>query len=219
MTSNRDETRSPDCEFETNFDLNALPAGTLFGVDIQSLFSGERIIQDAHPAGTTLSIMNHSLVNREKIVQEDIRNTKFKAVLSSVTYGTFDSAPACLVVFDFSFHFPVHSRSRFTYAGIAVKFGQATGATFPKIDPYNPKKDPIIRVFAPVEVWGQAKVKQEHTTWALSIPIVASTPFGGEVGVEVGGGVNKNVDTDHRMTMAGMKYSDDDHLGDSVVIW
>ena len=174
---------------------------------------------DPH-SGATLRIENAGLVNREKIASSAIGNTRFSARLSSVTYGTLSTAPACLVVFDFAFAFRASSRARFTRADIAVEFAQARDAAFSAIEGIDPLTDPVVRMFAPVELWGVAKKVRETRTWNFTVPVMVSTPMGVEAGVEVGREAGKEVDVDRRMNVRGDTYSDERHvMGDNLVEW
>jgi hypothetical protein len=170
-------------------------------------------------SGQLLKIENKGIVNREKIVQAEIHNTRFKATLVSVTYGTYDGLPACLLLIDYSFFFRIATLSRFIFAKVHAKLSQVTDANFTRPDSYDCTQDPVMKLYAPKEVWGQSKIVQQKRTWALTVPVVTNT-FGVEAGVTVNGGVEKNVDRDHRMNILGDTLSDDDHVnGDNEVEW
>jgi hypothetical protein len=187
---------------------------------------------DPH-SNATLHISNSNLVNREKITQQTISSTRFSARLSSVTYGTLPSSsptpvpePACLVVIDFAFSFRAGTRARFTRADIAVIFGQAADPAFSPLPP--PKDgaspaldDPVVRLFAPVQLWGVATVQHESRLWRVGMPVTAQAP-GGVVqgGVEVSRESGKEVDIGKRMNVRGELIGDDAHVdGDNGVEW
>jgi hypothetical protein len=170
-------------------------------------------------SGQLLKIENKGNVNREKVTQDEIHNTRFKATLVSVTYGTYDGSPACLLLINYSFFFQIATLSRFVFAKIHAKFSQVTDAQFTKPDSYDCGQDPVVKLYAPREVWGQSKVVQQKRTWALTVPVVANI-HGVQAGVTVNGGVEKNVDRDHRMNILGDTLSDDNHVsGDNEVQW
>ncbi|KAF5258205.1 hypothetical protein FOXYS1_11234 [Fusarium oxysporum] len=172
---------------------------------------------NAHQA---FRVRNQGVVNRDKILQHEVHNTRLKATLGSVTYGTFESTPVCLLIFHFSFSFRVASLSRFVLAKIRTEFCQATDSRFTKPDQYDPTQDPVVKLFAPVQIWGQRKVVQGKRSWGLSVPIMASTPIGGQAGFTINGGVEKSTDRDHRMNIQGDKHSDEEHVnGDNKVEW
>lgn len=183
--------------------------------DIQTEFEFDKT------AGTTLGgIKNKGKTNREKVTAASIKRTSFKCTLDRVQYGTYDSAPACLIEFDFWFHFENTSKSRLrcTTAFIEIVFTQTADNSFTPPPNAAPDDDPVVVLFGPAKVWGLMKSVTEKQTHILMLPFLIKST-GVETGVQYVNTQQSQLEVDHRMNIQGSTIGDAEHSRDNIVRW
>lgn len=172
-------------------------------------------------AGTTLGgIKNKGKTNREKVTAASIKHTSFKCILDRVQYGTYDLKPACLIEFDFWFHFENKSKSRLrcTTAFIEIVFTKTTDEKFTPLPNHSPDDDPVVVLFGPAKVWGLMKSVTEKQTHLLMIPFLIKSDSI-DTGIKyVNTHQSENV-VDHRMNIQGSTIGDAEHSRDNIVRW
>jgi hypothetical protein len=140
------------------------------GIEIGLIFSDD--------SDTLLSIKNDERVNRALATQEHIGRTSYSAYLQHVQYGTYQGKPACLLGIDFSFRFPPKASSRFTYAEVEVTFEKALNIKDPLLRSTDASLDPVVANFAPKEILGLVKDRENKKSFEIEVPIVFQVPFG-----------------------------------------
>lgn len=125
-----------------------------------------------------LGIRNDERVNRALATQETIGRTSYSAYVRHVQYGTYENRPASLVGIDFAFRFPPRANSRFSSAEVEVTFEKALDTSKPSLRSTDASLDPIVANFAPKDILGQAKERENKTAFRLEVPIVFNAPFG-----------------------------------------
>lgn len=183
--------------------------------DIQTEFELDKT------AGTTLGgIKNKGKTNREKVTAASIKHTSFKCTLDRVQYGTYDSAPACLIEFDFWFHFENTSKSRLrcTTAFIEIVFTQTTDSNFTPPATAAPDDDPAVVLFGPAKVWGLTKSVTEKQTHLVMLPFLIKST-GVDMGVQYVNTRESELEVDHRMNIQGSTVGDAEHSRDNIVRW
>lgn len=172
-------------------------------------------------ASTTLGgIKNKGKTNREKVTAASIKHTSFKCTLDRVQYGTYDSAPACLIEFDFWFHFENRSKSRLrcTTASIEIIFTKTADKNFTPLPNPSPDDDPVVVLFGPAKVWGLVKSVTEKQTHLLMLPFLLRTT-GLETGIQYVNTNHSEIEVDHRMNIQGSTIGDAEHSRDNIVRW
>jgi len=185
---------SLNADFETEFDLDE---------------SSDAILRVNHDGMSR---------NREKITADDLRSTGFKARLTHVQYGTYNSQPAVLLRFKFEFRYRNESVRRFKRATIKLTLEETKDESLKDPEPRKYENDPHIVIIGPVQVCGEVKTEDSKRTWNVSVPIQYEN-FGVTAGPEFGFGEERNWNQDHRMWINGYRTSDDDHYKDNEVTW
>lgn len=140
------------------------------GIEIDLIFSDD--------SDTQLGIKNDERVNRALATQEHIGRTSYSAYIQHVQYGTYHGKSACLLGIDFSFRFPPKAGSRFTYAEVEVTFEKALDIKDPLLRSTDASLDPIVVNFAPKEIFGVVKDRENKKSFEIEVPIVFQVPFG-----------------------------------------
>lgn len=172
-------------------------------------------------AGTTLGgIKNRGKTNREKVTAASIKHTSFKCTLARVQYGTYDFKPACLIEFDFWFHFENKSKSRLrcTTAFIEIVFTKTADENFTTPPGYSPDDDPVVVLFGPAKVWGLMKSALEKQTHLLMAPFMIKSS-GVDTGIQYVNSHESEIQVDHRMNIQGSTVGDAEHSRDNIVRW
>ncbi|KAF3905311.1 hypothetical protein ABW20_dc0100372 [Dactylellina cionopaga] len=166
-----------------------------------------------------LGISNNDQINREKITAKEIGSTSFKATLTTVQYGVYNSEAACFLLFDLHFSFIPSTRTRYVYAHVDMEFTSCDNSKLTLSEPYKPEDDPAVAAVIPGELWGKVKESKEKTLWQFSIPALFQTPIGLQTGIEFEGGAEKETRRDHRMSVIASITGDDDHIRDNCLDW
>jgi hypothetical protein len=170
-------------------------------------------------SGSTLKIRHEGEGNREKITADRIHNTKFSAKLSTVQYGTWKTEQAVLVVFAFHFGFKNEKRDRYTSATITVEFEETRNTKLEKPPIKNPKNDPEVKFFAPVQICGTISKEGVKRQWNFEGRLGYQIPLGPDLGVKPAFNKESTTEKNRRMWITGETDSDDDHRYDNKVTW
>lgn len=173
----------------------------------------------AEDSDPVLGIKNNERINRALATQEHIGRTSYSAYLRHVQYGTYQGKPACLLGVDFSFRFPTKAHSRFTSAEIEVTFEKAVDIKDPSIRSNDPTLDPIVANFAPKEILGLVKERDNKKSFEIEVPVVFQVPFG-STGLSAKWSHETAVTEEGRSEVHGDFAQDDDHAdGANSVTW
>lgn len=146
--------------------------------DAQSFSRGYDADLVFSPDDETLGIQNHERVNRSLATHEHIGRTGYSAYLRHVQYGTYQSRPACLVAVEFSFRFPPKANSRFSSAEVEVTFEKALDRNKPARRCTDASLDPIVANFAPKQLFGQVRERENSNAFEVEVPVTFELPFG-----------------------------------------
>ncbi|KAK6352224.1 hypothetical protein TWF730_009054 [Orbilia blumenaviensis] len=115
-------------------------------------------------------------VTRDTITEVEISKTYLSARVAQVSYGTYKSRSAAIIVVDFVFHSSDHRRQRFKDAEIEIDFTQEGG--FGRAGDANSTAVIPISVaqFAPKLIYGEKKA--EDVTWGLDLSVGANLVAG-----------------------------------------
>jgi len=181
------------------------------GIEIDLIFSDDY--------DTQLSIKNDERVNRALATQEHIGRTSYSAYVQHVQYGTYQGKPACLLAIDFSFRFPPKASSRFTYAEVEVTFEKALDMKNPLLRSTDASLDPIVVNFAPKEILGVVKDRENKKSFGIEVPIVFQVPFG-SAGLSAKWSHETTLTEEGRFELHGDLAQDDEHDdGANSVVW
>ncbi|KAK6499037.1 hypothetical protein TWF481_011606 [Arthrobotrys musiformis] len=118
---------------------------------------------------------NHlGTVTRDTVTEVEISKTYLSARVAQVSYGSYKSRPAAIIVIDFVFHSSDHKRQRFKDATIEIDFTQDFGRDG---DEFTTAVVPVsIAQFAPKLIYGEKKA--EDVTWGLDLSVGANLVAG-----------------------------------------
>ncbi|KAF3135283.1 hypothetical protein TWF569_009950 [Orbilia oligospora] len=115
-------------------------------------------------------------VTRDTITELEISKTYLSARVAQVSYGTYKSRPAAIIVLDFVFHSSDHRRQRFKDATIEIDFTQEGGLGRAGDAETTAVVPVCIAQFAPKLVYGEKKA--EEVTWGLDLSVGANLVAG-----------------------------------------
>jgi hypothetical protein len=166
-----------------------------------------------------LRIENNGRVNRSLATQEQIGKTGYSAYVRHVQYGTYDGKSACLVGLDFAFRFPPRAGSRFSTAEIEVTFEKAIDPQDPSVRCKDPSLDPIVANFAPKQMLGKVRERNDSMSVGVEVPITLGLPFA-SAGVTPSWSRDTTKTQEGRAELYGNLAQDDDHDdGANSVTW
>jgi hypothetical protein len=167
-----------------------------------------------------LGIRNQERVNRCLATQETIGKTSYSVYLKHVQYGSWKERQACLVAFDISFRFPPKGGSRFTSAEVEVTFEKALNPANPSVRSTDASLDPVVANFAPKQMFGLTKQRENKKTLEIEVPLVFQLPVGLSTGLTGRWGTETAMTEDGRMELHGNLAQDDEHDdGANSVAW
>jgi hypothetical protein len=167
-----------------------------------------------------LGIHNDERVNRSLATHEHIGKTSYSAYVRHVQYGTYQNKPACLVAIDFSFRFPNKGGSRFSSAEVEVTYERALDAEKPSLRSTDASLDPIVANFAPKQMFGQVKERENKKTFEIEVPLVFETPFGLSAEITGRWARETSMTEEGRTELYGNLAQDDEHDdGANSVAW
>ncbi|KAF3923003.1 hypothetical protein ABW20_dc0103550 [Dactylellina cionopaga] len=153
-------------------------------------------------------------ITRDTVTELEISKTYLSARVSQVSYGTYQSRPAALIIMNFVFHSSDHKRQRFKEATIEIDFTQeglsrAGDATTTQVVPVS------IAQFAPKLVHGEKKA--EEVAWGLDLSIGANL-IAGPTSLEVANTTvyrESKYSRDHKLLIEGSARG----TGPSRLVW
>ncbi|KAL6814081.1 hypothetical protein V8C40DRAFT_255904 [Trichoderma camerunense] len=187
-------------------------------IDPQALgFESDFVFSDEDDG--LLGIRNDERVNRSLATQDQIGKTGYSAYVRHVQYGTYENKSACLLGIDFAFRFPPKGLGRFSSAEIEVTFEKALNISKPHLRSTDASLDPIVANFAPRQILGQTKPRDNHRILEISAPIVFHTPFG-PAQMSAKWSQETTFTEEGRLEVHGNLAQDDDHDdGANSVTW
>ncbi|KAK6513705.1 hypothetical protein TWF506_008144 [Arthrobotrys conoides] len=142
-------------------------------------------------------------ITRDTVTELEISKTYLSARVTQVSYGTYKSRPAAIIVLDFVFHSSDHRRQRFKDATIEIDFTQEGGlgrvgdAETTAVVPVS------IAQFAPRLIYGEKKA--EEVTWGLDLSVGANL-VAGPASLEIANSAvyrESKYSRDHRLVIEG----------------
>ncbi|KAK0725869.1 hypothetical protein B0H67DRAFT_142262 [Lasiosphaeris hirsuta] len=165
-------------------------------------------------------------LDRNNIVEREAGHAGFKSTVHRVQYGTCGGQRACLVTFNFAFHWPPSRSRRFRSARITVYFGSEADTQDDSdydsddADIEIDGKEPSVVYLAPGLIYGRPQALHEEKTRNWELPISIQAPGGGpSVGVNLGGSTTANADRHVRMNIRGAKRSSNYSDIDDIAEW
>jgi hypothetical protein len=154
--------------------------------------------------------------HRIKITTKEFGRCILTGNLKGVHYGSYDSNPAALLLFEFNFHFTKSPRFRYKSADIKVTFSSTQSACEGE---RTPDLEPVVCGVVPERVYGEAIM--ETKKWRYEFPLSANTssllPL--ELGMQPSISSERSLVRGRRMEIHGSWYNDKSHSQDNIANW
>ncbi|KAF4633411.1 hypothetical protein G7Y89_g4705 [Cudoniella acicularis] len=174
---------------------------------------GEKVILEPHSGTIELGgEKNDNEETRDKITHIEAYGRSVIGSMTRVSFGSFNSATACLLCMRFTFRYKKDSILRFKKAEIIVKFDKRADSSL------SSAKEPVVHVFAPRKVCG--KPTEEAKKFNYEVSLQSSLSIGPvTAGPTISMGSESLFKKEHKLEIKGLDQMMRKQKQPHIVIW
>ncbi|MBE7180030.1 MAG: hypothetical protein INR71_02285 [Terriglobus roseus] len=200
---------------QTQFELDDGPKRSSFQQAEARPVSLKRAAPEAVPYSASAPAVELRPDGKIVQIESSLSDSGILGTVRSVSYGSWEGSPACLIAMRYFFRFA--EGNRFKAAQILVTFDAASK----KVDAGSGRRRanaPVVRNFSPRKVYGQRS--EESKAWHYDVGLEAALPSGpASITPSIGAGRESSFTREHHLEVIGKPWSSRDHLDFNQVVW